>query len=50
MVAFVISGWTVALWNHAQIMFWFLLGAGSWIEQQYFADKAARKGRKRVAS
>lgn len=49
MVSFVIAGWTVAFWNHAQIFFWFFVGAGSWIEQAYLADKAAGTPRRKVA-
>jgi hypothetical protein len=40
MVGFVIAGWTVALWNQAQVLFWFMAGAGCWIEQRYAEAKA----------
>jgi hypothetical protein len=45
MVGFVIAAWTVAFWNQAQVLFWFFIGCGSWLEQEWLRHKAAGRGR-----
>jgi hypothetical protein len=45
MVGFVIAAWTVAFWNQAQVLFWFFIGCGSWIEREWLRAKAAGRVR-----